>query len=355
MINDNMQEVLFLGAKLCGLLLVVALLCTRPAMAETVLLTRGDDTFGLGWLFLDSTGKCRVATPRHVIETSDGSLTAPDLLDSFNRIHATHSPVSVSDPDIDLAFISVGGLLAREGCSRDRIRATPLQSVIDGMKQADLGIATPAERQTIPVAPRALSRDDAGGSFIAFAAVDPQTGFQKGMSGGTVTYNGRPIAMLFEVDTENGVGIALRYDVIAAQFQKLAASPEKPVALGSTAKGDLVVERGRLVRQDAGLSSYLAGDSPLELAPEPDRIVLTYSMIRGSVVRGVNLKGTGLPESGALIVEVENAGGGFLPGARCLLSVDLSCGMSPRRADRLRLTLTGKPSDHFTIRELNVF
>lgn len=338
--------------KAAVLAIAMALASSGPAAAETVLLTRGDGTFGLGWLFLDSSGDCRVATPRHVIEDADGNLAAPDLLDSYNRVHATNAPVAAADPDLDLAFVSVGGALARDGCSRDRIRATPLQPLIDGMKQAELGIATPTERQTIAVALRAISRDDDGGGFIAFAPLDAAVSFQKGMSGGTVTYNGRPIAMLFEVDTENGIGIALRYDMIAAQLQTLTPNTRSEVAAEPAPGGDMVIERGRLVAQDAGLSAYLSGRSPLEVAPDQDRIVFTFDMDGRTVVRGMQLKGEGLPSGGSLIIEVEDSRGGFSPGARCALSADLTCPMSPRRATRLRVTVTGQESDRLAIRQL---
>lgn len=339
-------------AAVLAMAMALATAAIRPAVAETVLLTRGDGTFGLGWLFLDSSGKCRVATPRHVIEDADGALSAPDLLDSFNRVHATNTPVAAADPDLDLAFLSVGGVLARDGCSRDRIRATPLQPLIDGMKEAELGIATPTERQTIAVALRAISRDDDGGGVIAFAPVDAAVSFQKGMSGGTVTHNGRPIAMLFEVDTENGIGIALRYDMIAAQLQKLVTGADVEKPADPAQGGDMVIERGRLVAQDAGLSAYLSGRSPLEVAPDPDRIVFTFDMDRRTVVRGMQMKGEGLPSEGSLIIEVDDSKGGFSPGARCALSADLTCPMSPRRATRLRVTLTGKESDRIAIRQL---
>lgn len=343
-----------LSMRAAALAMAMALVAAavRPAAAETILLTRGDGTFGLGWLFLDSSGTCRVATPRHVVEGADGNLSAPDLLDSYNRVHATNAPVAAADPDLDLAFLSVGGVLSRDGCSRDRIRATPLQPLIDGMKEAELGIATPTERQTITVALRAISRDDDGGGFIAFAPVDAAVSFQKGMSGGTVTSNGRPIAMLFEVDTENGIGIALRYDMIAAQLQKLTTAPESQAATEPPSGSDIVIERGRLIDQDAGLSAYLSGRSPLKVAPAPDRIVFTFDMDGRTVVRGMQLKTEGLPSKGSLIIEVDDSKGGFSPGARCALSADLSCPMSPRRATRLRVTLTGQESDRFAIRQL---
>ncbi|MHA6687645.1 hypothetical protein [Mesorhizobium sp. A556] len=324
------------------------------ASAETILLSRGDDTFGQGWLFLDASGKCMVATPRHVLETSDGKLSTPDLLDSFNRIHVTHSPVGANDPDLDLAFISVGGQIAKDGCSRDRIRSTPLQPIIDGIKQAELGIATPTERQSISVALRAVSRDDSGGGVIALAPVDPQVSFQKGMSGGTVTHNGRPIAMLFEVDTEEGIGIAMRYDLIASELQKLNSTPQLPEAAENASAKNLVITRGRITEKDAGLSAFINGQSALEVAPAPDRVVFLLDAEKGTVVKGVQIQGEGLSGNGSLIIETARDNGGFSPGVRCPLTDDLACNMATRRATRLRVTLTGREDVRYKIHRLEI-
>jgi hypothetical protein len=324
------------------------------AAAETILLSRGDDTFGQGWLFLDASGKCMVATPRHVLETSDGKLSTPDLLDSFNRIHVTHSPVAADDPDLDLAFITVGGQLAKDGCSRDRIRSTPLQPIIDGIKQAELGIATPTERQSISVALRALSRDDSGGGVIAFSPVDPQIRFQKGMSGGTVTHNGRPIAMLFEVDTDEGIGIAMRYDLIASELQKLNSTSQSSDGAENAPAKNLVMTRGRITQKDAGLSAFMSGQSSLEVAPSPDRVVFLLDAENGSAVKGVRIQGEGLNGNGNLIVETERENGGFSPGVRCALTDDLVCIMTPRRATRLRVTLTGHGDARYKIERLDI-
>lgn len=44
-----------------SLVALALLIGSGAALAETVLLTRGDNDFGLGWLFLDSKGQCRIA------------------------------------------------------------------------------------------------------------------------------------------------------------------------------------------------------------------------------------------------------------------------------------------------------
>lgn len=324
------------------------------AKAETVLLARGDDSFGQGWLFLDASGQCRVVTPRHVLETADGTLSPPDLVDRYGQIHPTHTPVAAENPDLDLAFVTVGGQLAKSGCSRDRVRATPLQPIIDSLKQAQLDVSTQAERQSIPVAIRAVSRDDSGGGIIALSSADPGVTFQKGMSGGTVTHNGRPIAMLFEVDSDEGIGIAMRYDLIAAELQKLKAAPQKQPSNDVQSVNDLVLVRGRITEQGRGLSGFLAGKSALKLAPAPDRIVLTVATGKQAVIKGIHMQGKGLTGKGDLIIETEKDQGGFLPGARCALADDATCAMAPRRATRLRITMTGSVAETYAIDRLEL-
>ncbi|WP_395517830.1 hypothetical protein [Pseudorhizobium flavum] len=325
----------------------------NKANAETVLLARGDDAFGQGWLFLDTAGQCRVATPRHVIENADGELLLPDLIDSYGAMHPTQSPIAAENEDLDLAFLTVGGQLAKSGCSRDRVRTTPLQPVIDGLKQAQLDVSTLTERQSISVAIRAVSRDESGGGFIAISSLEPGISFQKGMSGGTVTHNGQPIAMLFEVDSDEGIGVAMRYDLIAAQLQKLNASVEQS-NLSLALVNDLVLIKGRVTEQGSGISGFLSGKTHLRVAPAPDRVVFLLDLGKRAVIEGVRIKGEGLVNGEHLIVETEQEDGRFLPGVRCMLSNDVHCGMAARRASRLKITLTGSADEILTLDALEV-
>jgi hypothetical protein len=74
---------------------------------------------------------------------------------------------------------------------------------------------------------RANSRDSSGGAIIAISPLADTDAFLKGMSGGATVINGRPIAMLTEVDSETGMGIALRFDVIATELEKLGRHSQK--------------------------------------------------------------------------------------------------------------------------------
>lgn len=313
------------------------LLGTLAAQAETVLLTRGDNDFGLGWLFLDATGQCRIATPRHVIESEGGALVAPDLLDSFGRQHATANP-RAADGDLDLAFLDVLGQLPEKGCTMSRLSGSSLQTIVDRMDSASLAVATLYERQTIPVQKRASSQDGQGGAILAISPASPEISFQRGMSGGAVLLNGKPIGMLIEVDTEAGVGIALRFDVIAEAYQRLGASAPPTAEKGRGGLTAITIAAGTVVAADAGLSQYLAGAGALHLAPAPDRVTLLVQLPRRGVVNGVRLEGD-FPPSTAVIIETSDLTTGYLYAQRCELGPSTDCRFAPRRADRLKLTV----------------
>lgn len=313
------------------------------ARAETVLLTRGDNDFGLGWLFLDSKGQCRIATPRHVIDTGE-SLVAPDLIDSFGRQHATANP-RAAQGDLDLAFLEVLGALPQTGCTMSRLSGASLQTIVDRMEAATLAVATLYERQTIPVTKRASSQDELGGAIIAFSATDQGQGFQRGMSGGAIMLSGRPIGMLLEVDTEIGVGIALRFDVIAEAYASLSDQPSQSTPKSSSGQLDAItIMSGQTVGSDAGLGQYLAGRSDLVVSPAKDRIVLLVSLPKRQVLDGLHLEGV-FPEGSAVIIETADQTTGFLYAQRCLLSAQSECRFSPRHADQLKLTFPGNPGD----------
>jgi hypothetical protein len=310
-----------------------------PSLAETVMLSRGDNDFGLGWLFLDRSGKCMVATPRHVIESENGVLIAPDLLDSFGRQHATSDPVAAAD-DLDLAFIQVQGELPLAGCTQSRLSTSSIQTIVDRMESATLVIATSYERQMLAVDKRATSRDADGGAVIAIAPSAGSEGFHRGMSGGAVLVSGRPVGMLLEVDSETGIGIALRFDLIAAELQKLATAPTSaPEASEWTGLlSSVTVLAGKAASAETGLSQFMAGSGELHLLPVPDRVVMVLRLPQRTVVNGVTVNGEWPEETSAISVEVADGPSGFLFAQNCAPAPNMECRFAPRRVDRVKLT-----------------
>jgi hypothetical protein len=216
----------------------ITLLATfGSAYGETVRLKSGADRFGNGWLFLDHSGRCLVATPAHVV-TADGALLNPVLIDPKGR-ESRLTDVAQPDPEIDLAFLMVGGETASEGCSPSRISALPLDFVLRSLTEATLRTTSGGEIATIRLRPKAFSIDDDRGRILVFAPADPGERLSEGMSGSAILAGDRPLAMLIEVVPELGIGRALRFDAIG----RLLASyrPTRSPAASSPPIADAVV------------------------------------------------------------------------------------------------------------------
>src|SRR5690606_23491776 len=99
--------------------------------------------------------------------------------------------------------------------------------------------------------------------------------------------------------------IAIRYDLIAAELQKLKASPAEQTDTTLRSVDDLVLVKGRVAEHGSGLSGFLSGKSQLKLAPAPDRIVLLLDLGGNTVVKGLRVKGVGLANKGDVIIETE--------------------------------------------------
>ncbi len=313
-----------------------------PALAETVLLTRGGGEHGLGWLFRHTDGSCRIATPRHVIERDDGSLVPPDMLDRFGDYHTTAEPVAAPDPERDLAFLTVSGRLADEGCTSSRLSAVSLTAAISRMNAAYLSVATPFDRQQIQIEQRAAARDEGGGIIVAIAPVAGAEPLRKGMSGGAVMFENRPVAMLTNVDTDFGIGVALRFDVIASELAALSDGDREPSAASPSDIRELILVDGTVARTDASVAAFSAGMGELALSPNRERVTLIIDLGELRSVTEVRLEGAltdGQPE--ALIVEASSGSTGFMPASRCFIGASVAwlCSFSARHVDRLRVTI----------------
>lgn len=318
------------------------------ARAETVLLNRGQGAYGLGWLFQQQDGSCRIATPRHVIE-ANGELLPADVLDRYGRSHATFNPVVATNPDLDLAFLEVRGGLSKEGCSPSRLSAVGVRTALDRMDDTTLAIATPFDRQIIHVERRAVSRDMDGGLIVAIGPRPGAPKLMQGMSGGAVMVDNKPVAMLIEVDTSTGTGVALRFDVIAAELQKLAppARPSPP-SDGKAVIENLMVTHGELATRDGGVSTFLAGSSELVLVPQSERVGLVVSLAEPASIDTVTIAARADDVGqGVLIVEVSSGAAGFVPANRCTITFSgtlHACSFSPRFVDRVRITAPAQSS-----------
>ena len=328
-----------------ALLLALAfVLAAGPAAAEVILLQRSDGEHGVGWLFRDRSGACRVATPRHVVQAPSGELTTPNAIDRYGRQFATANPLAPDDTEIDIAFLDVPGVLADAGCSLSRLSQVPLDSLLSTWAEGVLTIATQFDgQQTIRVERLVSTRDAGGGRTLAVAPLSSADVLHKGMSGGVIMTEGRAIAMLTDVEPALGVGIALRFDVIAAAFAALGSRSAAPQqAGGGNAIRDMAVLSGQ-VEPGATIGGFLSGAEALTLSAEHGGAILLTTTEDAVVASGVALRAGDQPlHLEKLIVEAASGSDAFALVRICNsveATAEIRCAFAPRRMDRLKLSL----------------
>ncbi|WP_119461352.1 hypothetical protein [Rhodospirillaceae bacterium SYSU D60014] len=321
-------------------LAIAALLALGGSVrAETVMLTDGS-RIGLGWLFLDFDGTCRIATPRHVLRRDDGALAAPDMIERTGRRSATSRPVAPPDETIDLAFLEASPTVSADGCSLSRLSNQSLDHLLARMQDGILSIATPVDQQAIRVERVAAARDEYGGAVLAIAPVAGAENLKEGMSGGVVFSEGRPLAMLYYV--EEGIGLAYRFDAIAAaKMAALGTGTPEVEPIEAALIHDMVLTAGRVAA--GAIGDLLDGTGAAELVAEDRRVILSVSLAGIRTIAGLAIEA---PSGRALgtdrvIVEVGGAAGPLTYLLSCrgkTGSASLACPFAPRSVARLRLT-----------------
>lgn len=265
---------------------IILLATFGSAYGETVRLKTGADRFGNGWLFLDHSGRCLVATPAHVV-TADRTLLNPILTDPKGR-ESRLTEVAQPDPETDLAFLTVGGETASEGCSPSRISALPLDFVLRGLTEATLTTTSGGEIATIRLLPKAFSIDSDRGQILVFAPADPGERLSEGMSGSAILAGDRPLAMLIEVVPELGIGRALRFDAIgrllASYRPASAAAPGAPIA-----DAVLTLLAGSAVDPAHGPDELLYPSRIFQARPQRGRLSLIVRFARARPVSAFRL------------------------------------------------------------------
>lgn len=338
-----------------------AVLCAAvihsPAASEAVFLTHGGG-IGVGWLFLDVDGACRLVTPRHVVSGPDDELVAPDMIERTGRRTTTRRPVAAADPNFDLAFLEAAPLVASDGCSTSRLSGVPLDTVVRRMEQGTLLIATAVDYQRLAVAPVVSSRDEYGGGIIAFEALAGEENFKEGMSGGIILFGGRPVAMLYHV-LEETIGLAYRFDAIAAaKNAALGAMASSPDQAAEARILDISVATGDV--KSGAVLSLVTGEDAVELLAERGRIVVTVQFGQASVVTGISISSPDYVQLNLrqLVVEagVTDRPVTYVRGCEIAEGVAESrCAIAARHASRLRLTLVVRDvASPIVIRQLGV-
>lgn len=337
---------------------VLFLAALSPASAETVRLNTGGDRFGHGWLFLDQSGRCLVATPAHVV-TADKVLFNPILVDSKGRESAL-TQVAQPDPDIDLAFLTVGGETARDGCSPSRLSSLPLDFVLRGLTEAMLTTTSGGELATIRVLPKAFTIDRDGGLILAFAPADPAETLSQGMSGSAILTGDRPLAMLVEVVPELGIGRALRFDAIgrlSALYRPAPLPPRPPI---SDAMVTLLA--GSTVDPSHGPDALLHPDQEFQAHPSRGRLSFILRFTQPRPISTFRLAATDERMAArlhrAVLSAAGSGAGGFSPVRSCdptgHVRPAFDCTIAVRTVTALRIDLVVDGSEDVALSDLRL-
>ncbi len=339
---------------LLGLLLVAHIAPSRGAHAETVRLQTGPDSFGQGWLFRDRRGRCLVAAPWHVVAPEPLNQPVPVvLIDRQGRTNPTASP-GRTNPELDLAFLTVGGEVAREGCSNSRVSALSLNAALRAANEAFLTTMETGARITIRVERRATALDDSAGAMISFAPVDPAERLAQGMSGGTFQRDTQPLAMLLAVDPDFNLGIGLRYDVIGREVAGYDPAPAPPAsnAIAGLIGVEITLLTGQAADPAQGPLRLVEDGGQFSVVPRQRRISLILRIPVPRRLNRISVAATNPSQREqvtALAIETADTTTGrsvYGPPRTCASQAGallFDCQMAPRLADTIRLTFATGP------------
>lgn len=322
-----------------ALLLATACFATpRIALAEPVLLRTSEER-GIGWLFADTRGNCRLVTPAHVITREDGVIEAPTVRDARGRQITTSNPLRVANPDIDLAFLDVNTALADTRCPYPGLATRSLSKTLTRVNTAVLHVYGEISRRTVRVQINTTAIDRYGGGIFSITPASADEAIGIGMSGGSVLHEGQPIGMLFAVD--QGLGLAYRYDTIASFLDSVDA--ERQTDQGTRPpRFEFVLDAGQVV--DGRLIDMTKADGDVTLAFASRQLRFILAMSGEQAVSGVALstaRGEMLP-AGRLLVQADQGSGDFVFVRGCQIRQPVpssQCTFAPRKAKRLQAVL----------------
>lgn len=258
--------------------------------AGIVRLKKGENSFGQGWMFLDTDGRCKVATAAHVVKLPDGRV-APKvlLLDELGRERLTGAPEVLSD-DPDLAVLPILGISEPSACGDGRVSGIGVERRARNMSDAFIETTDESDLRRVPVQRHFSEIDAGGGAKFAVRSVSEGDRPKQGWSGSVVLDKEGPLGIVYEVDLRTGDALAVRMDVIrqmldTAALEKGAVRSNEPKAASAT----LTVLSGSTVDPASGPEQLLqAGSTGWRVTPVNKRVaaVVSYhSPIRVSRVR----------------------------------------------------------------------
>ena len=322
----------------------LCLAATGAAQAEHVRLKTGPGTFGQGWLFVDPDGRCRVATPAHVVDRG-ATLAEALVIDQRGREFPAAEALQ-PDAKLDLAVLRVSGVRPGEPCTPSRLGLDNLAPSLSRLTEAFLITMEGGELRTIRVERRARSVDSGRGTVFAVAPMRPTDRLSQGMSGSVVmSPDNAPLGMLIEVEPEDNVGIAIRFDAI----KRAVLSGKAPPVVGpddAVALGVVTVLEGDTVDPAAGPEALVGKGEVWRVRPDGRRVRVLVWLAETQRLNQVVLTvpsdaGTDLPVGMEVATAARADADRFTSAAYCRQTrgADLICRFAPRQVRMLRLTL----------------
>jgi hypothetical protein len=204
--------------------LLLCLLLPAVGQADHVRLRTSENSWGQGWMFLDTDGVCKVVTAGHVVRSVDGHVVHPLVVDGHAREMTTGAPLLLSaDPDI--AVLPIPAANGATACGSGRLSAIGVERRVTDMTDSAILTTGKSELQQIAVERRASSLDSGGGKFFAVRPLAAGDRVTEGWSGSAVIDHDGPLGIVFAVDGEHNEAIATRVDVVRKLMAAAVVNP----------------------------------------------------------------------------------------------------------------------------------
>jgi len=184
-------------------------LAALPACAEVVAAIASERSHGQAWTFRMPHG-CFAALPAHVAQSESGEPSAL-LLRSRSGREGQGLEMVQPDPQLDLVFVRVVGMLASPCGSAENLGVDNLDYTLGGEAGFTLRVTRTRSLQQIPMR---VSRSNRTYANFALTSDQPIDEIAQSMSGGVIVAGEEPVAMLLSVNNDDGLVQGLRFDVI---------------------------------------------------------------------------------------------------------------------------------------------
>jgi hypothetical protein len=264
-------------------------LCTCAAQAGVVRVVTSSNSYGQGYMFLDTDGVCKVATAGHVVRLADGQVIARiTIVDEKGRTPELGAPIVLSaDPDI--AVLPVVGANDPAICGDGRLSAIGVARRVKETTTARIETTEGDGNVRVPVRWRAASADSGAGFLFTVQPANSTDRIVKGWSGSVVLDDDGLLGIVFDVDPARNEASAVRADRIRGLID--AARPSLLLApTAHSANAPVVQLVGSTPDPSHGPNDiYRAGDSAWKVVPAQGRIVFLVVFGQPIHLKGVEL------------------------------------------------------------------